>query len=482
MYLSEKGRLTKHLDFILIDIFSMEVSFIIAYYIRHADFSLFNNTFYRAILIFLVIANITSCYIFNSMQDVIKRSKQLEFYASIKQVVLTAIILVFYLFLTKTSEEISRNVIIIFPIIYLILSYSLRLVYKWLLKKFIKIKSKRQFVIISTKNEIDKILKNIFINITDISVVAVTFIDEIDDENNDGKYKYTISDTNSYDINIVKKSEIIKFLQKEYVDEVFVSINASKEITLLQKISLMGIIIHIELDNADILSYSNNKLIVDKVADKYVLTSTINTISILQLIVKRSMDIILGIIGTIITIILTIFIGPIIKYKSKGPIFFVQDRVGRNGKIFKMYKFRSMTLDADKVKTSLKSQNENKDDLMFKMENDPRVIKGIGEFIRKTSIDEFPQFINVLKGEMSVVGTRPPTVDELEKYDLHHRARLAIKPGITGLWQVSGRSNIKSFDDVVKLDMTYIRNFSLWQDISIIYKTFKVVINKEGAK
>ena len=135
MYLSEKGRLTKHLDFMLIDIFSMEVSFIIAYYIRHADFSLFNNTFYRAILIFLVIANITSCYIFNSMQDVIKRSKQLEFYASIKQVVLTAIILVFYLFLTKTSEEISRNVIIIFPIIYLILSYSLRLIYKWLLKK-----------------------------------------------------------------------------------------------------------------------------------------------------------------------------------------------------------------------------------------------------------------------------------------------------------------------------------------------------------
>ena len=482
MYLSEKGRLTKHLDFILIDIFSMEVSFIIAYYIRHADLSLFNNTFYRAILIFLVIANITSCYIFNSMQDVIKRSKQLEFYASIKQVVLTAIILVFYLFLTKTSEEISRNVIIIFPIIYLILSYSLRLIYKWLLKKFIKNKSKRQFVIISTKNEVDNLLKNIFINITDISVVAVTFIDEIDDENNDGKYKYTISDTNSYDINIVKKSEIIKFLQKEYVDEVFVSINASKEITLLQKISLMGIIIHIELDNADILSYSNNKLIVDKVADKYVLTSTINTISILQLIVKRSMDIILGIIGTIITIILTIFIGPIIKCKSKGPIFFVQDRVGRNGKIFKMYKFRSMTLDADKVKTSLKSQNENKDDLMFKMENDPRVIKGIGEFIRKTSIDEFPQFINVLKGEMSVVGTRPPTVDEWEKYDLHHRARLAIKPGITGLWQVSGRSNIKSFDDVVKLDMTYIRNFSLWQDISIIYKTFKVVINKEGAK
>ena len=147
-----------------------------------------------------------------------------------------------------------------------------------------------------------------------------------------------------------------------------------------------------------------------------------------------------------------------------------------------MLKFRSMIVDADELKNTLKRQNENKDDFMFKMENDPRVIPGIGEFIRKTSIDEFPQFINVLIGDMSVVGTRPPTIDEWEKYELHHRARLAIKPGITGLWQVNGRSNINSFEDVVKLDTEYIKTFSLWQDFAIILKTIKVVLSKEGAK
>ena len=224
------------------------------------------------------------------------------------------------------------------------------------------------------------------------------------------------------------------------------------------------------------------RLIVENIADTTVVTSTINTINPLQLIIKRLVDIVFGILGTIITFILSIIMGPIIYIKSKGPIFFFQDRVGRNGKVFKMIKFRSMYLDAEDRKKELANQNENKDQMMFKIENDPRIIKGIGEFIRKTSIDEFPQFINVLKGEMSVVGTRPPTLDEWNKYDLHHRARLAIKPGITGLWQVSGRSEIKDFEEVVRLDTEYIKNFSLWKDASIIFKTVKVVFKREGAK
>jgi len=141
-----------------------------------------------------------------------------------------------------------------------------------------------------------------------------------------------------------------------------------------------------------------------------------------------------------------------------------------------MYKFRSMYMDAEERKKELLSKNEQEGDLMFKMKDDPRIIKGIGHFIRDYSIDEFPQFINVLKGDMSLVGTRPPTVDEWEKYSMHHRARLAIKPGITGLWQVSGRSNIKNFDEVVKLDMQYIRNFSIWLDIKIILRTALTLI------
>ena len=157
-----------------------------------------------------------------------------------------------------------------------------------------------------------------------------------------------------------------------------------------------------------------------------------------------------------------------------------------------MIKIRSMYLDADARKASLMAQNRVKDGMMFKLDFDPRIIgneelpdgtrkTGIGEFIRKTSLDEFPQFFNVLKGDMSLVGTRPPTPDEWDKYEYHHRARLATKPGITGMWQVSGRSEITDFEEVVKLDTDYIQNWSIGLDIKILFKTVVNVITGKGA-
>ena len=145
-----------------------------------------------------------------------------------------------------------------------------------------------------------------------------------------------------------------------------------------------------------------------------------------------------------------------------------------------------MYLDAEERKAELMAKNKIKDGMMFKLENDPRIIggengKGIGNFIRNTSLDEFPQFLNVLKGDMSLVGTRPPTMDEWEKYKLHHRKRMAIKPGLTGLWQVSGRSDITDFEEVVKLDTEYINNCSISYDILIILKTIKVVLFRKGS-
>ena len=179
--------------------------------------------------------------------------------------------------------------------------------------------------------------------------------------------------------------------------------------------------------------------------------------------------------------ILTVFIAPIIKIKSPGPVFFSQIRVGKNGKKFKIYKFRSMYMDAEERKKELMEKNKIQDGLMFKMDNDPRIIKGIGNFIRKTSLDEFPQFWNVLKGDMSLVGTRPPTVDEWEKYEVHHRKRLAIKPGITGMWQVSGRSGITDFEKVVELDTEYITNWNLGLDLKLLWRTVVVVFRGEGS-
>ena len=153
-----------------------------------------------------------------------------------------------------------------------------------------------------------------------------------------------------------------------------------------------------------------------------------------------------------------------------------------------MYKFRSMYMDAEERKKELMEQNEMQG-LMFKMENDPRIIgsekgpgKGIGNFIRKTSIDELPQFWNILKGDMSLVGTRPPTVNEYEQYDLHHKIRLSMNPGLTGMWQVSGRNEITDFEEVVRLDAEYIRKWSLGLDIMILLKTVKVVLVRKGSK
>ena len=203
------------------------------------------------------------------------------------------------------------------------------------------------------------------------------------------------------------------------------------------------------------------------------------------------MDILGGLVGCFFTLLLTIVVGPLIYIKSPGPIFFSQTRIGKNGRKFKIYKFRSMYMDAEERKKELMSQNKMSG-LMFKMDYDPRIIgsekmgkdgkpKGIGNFIRATSIDEFPQFWNVLKGDMSLVGTRPPTVDEWEQYEPHHRARMAIKPGITGMWQVSGRSDITDFEEVVQLDTEYIEKWNLGLDIKLLLMTVVKVFKNDGA-
>lgn len=200
----------------------------------------------------------------------------------------------------------------------------------------------------------------------------------------------------------------------------------------------------------------------------------------LQNFIKRTMDVIGALSGIILSSPIWIVTSIAIKIETGGPVFFRQSRVGRNGRIFMMYKFRSMVVDAEEKKKEIIDGNEVAGGLMFKIKNDPRVTK-VGKFIRKTSIDELPQFINVLKGEMSLVGTRPPTVDEVEQYDLHHYRRISIKPGITGMWQVSGRSNVKDFDNVVNLDTKYIEEWSILLDIKIIVKTVFIVFRKQGA-
>lgn len=194
---------------------------------------------------------------------------------------------------------------------------------------------------------------------------------------------------------------------------------------------------------------------------------------------KRLIDILGSAIGLIVLTFLFLIVIIALKVDdAKAPVFFSQTRIGKNGKKFNMYKFRSMYIDAEDKLVELLKYNEV-EGAMFKMKDDPRVTK-IGKFIRKTSIDELPQLVNVLKGDMSLVGPRPPLEREVKEYSTYDKQRLLIKPGCTGIWQISGRNNV-SFDEMVKIDIGYIRNLSILNDIKIILKTIWIMIKPNAA-
>lgn len=198
-----------------------------------------------------------------------------------------------------------------------------------------------------------------------------------------------------------------------------------------------------------------------------------------DLLYKRLLDILGGAVGMLLLLGFFPFVSLAIKLDSPGPVIFKQKRKGQHGRIFELYKFRTMHENAEEMRDKLLSQNEMNGH-MFKLENDPRVTR-VGKFLRKTSLDEFPQFINVLRGEMSLVGTRPPTIQEVEQYQPEHLKRIAFKPGITGLWQISGRNKINDFEKVVELDCQYLVNWKFSDDLRILLKTVLIVLQRKGA-
>jgi exopolysaccharide biosynthesis polyprenyl glycosylphosphotransferase len=198
------------------------------------------------------------------------------------------------------------------------------------------------------------------------------------------------------------------------------------------------------------------------------------------LLYKKILDLMAGLLGFLLFLLIYPVVGLAIKLDSRGPILFKQQRVGMHGRKFSLYKFRSMISGADTKKDGLLERSEMNGP-MFKIEQDPRITR-VGRFLRKWSLDELPQFINVLKGEMSLVGTRPPTPDEVDQYDDWHWRRVSIKPGITGLWQISGRSKITDFAKVVKFDLQYIDGWKFRKDLAILWKTIWVVLARKGAK
>jgi len=242
--------------------------------------------------------------------------------------------------------------------------------------------------------------------------------------------------------------------------------------TILEDMQLRGITVTMLLNR---INHNESDAIVTMIEDIPALKFHTVSLHEGQLVAKRALDVVGALAGMVIFGLTWLIFAPLIKLDSKGPVFFKQNRVGKNGRIFRMWKFRSMCDDAEAKKKALEARNEIKGH-MFKITDDPRMTR-VGKIIRKTNIDEIPQFYNVLIGDMSLVGTRPPTVDEVKEYQTHHYKRISVIPGITGLWQVSGGSKIKDFEEVVKLDNQYIEGWSVWKDIKIIAKTLVVILN-----
>ena len=470
----------KHWDFMLLDFIVMQLSLMTAYAIFKGTL-VYTSDVYRIVALSLFVSQFLVVFFLQTFKNILKRGYYLEFVAAFKHIIGVVLVDLAMLFFLHYSGLFSRKIYITMVAIYFVLSYLARIGHKNFLYKTNKVtEGNRSVVIISTSGMVDSIVENFSLpQFHNFKIVGVHIMDEVAPFKSFGDIPVLGAD-----------DDVLDFICHGWVDEVFIRVPEDFAVPkkLTDELITMGITVH----NCIITPDDFGTAYVERFGNYTVLMNSVKMVTYQQMFYKRVLDIIGGIVGCLITLIIFIFIAPIIFIKSPGPIFFKQTRIGRNGKKFKMYKFRSMYMDAEERKKEYMAQNKM-DGLMFKMDDDPRIIgsekkgkdgkpKGIGNFIRNTSLDEFPQFFNVLKGDMSLVGTRPPTVDEWEQYDLKHRVRMSIKPGITGLWQISGRSKITDFDEVVRLDSEYIQNWDLGSDIKIILKTVVVVLKRDGAE
>lgn len=482
MYRKEADGWMKHLDFIVLDMVCLQIAFILAYLLRWGKLDFYQADVYRHIGVVIEFAELFGVMFFETLHGVLKRGYYEEFLAMARQDIIIGVMTVAFCFLTKADQSFSRICMGLTMLFYLMIGYPARLLLKQTLKTRMSVGGNKSLLVITTRNIAQSVMENL-------------------KQNNYEMYKFTgivITDddmvgTKILDVPVVATAKtVVDYVCEKWISEAIIVRNPDEPYPaeLIEELIHAGVTVHLSLTR--IKKIVGKKQMVEKIGGYTVLTSSLNFVSPKQLFVKRLMDIAGGLVGCLMTAVAFIFVAPLIYIQSPGPIFFTQERVGYNGKRFKIYKFRSMYLDAEERKAALMRENKMSDGKMFKLDFDPRVIgnrilpdgrrkKGIGDFIRRTSIDELPQFFNVLKGDMSIVGTRPPLIDEVAQYELHHRARLAIKPGITGLWQVSGRSNITDFEEVVALDTQYISEWNIGLDIRILLKTVMVVLKEDGS-
>ena len=390
------------------DQLSLQIAFLLAYMLRNGLSNPYSHLIYCNVAFILVVIDAGVLLLFESLKNVLKRGYYQEFAMTVKHVILVILVTTFYLFYIKRSEDYSRLALLYMTVLYLLVSYLTRILWKDQLKRKMRSSMKRSLLIITTKSMLDTVVYNIRnFNYEMFHVAGVAVID-CDMVGHDCGDSITV---------VANADTVADYVCREWVDEVFVNISESEPYPseLLNKFTEMGVVVHMKLAKSQNLL--GKKQFVEKLGTYTVLTTSINNITHRQLIVKRGLDIAGGLLGCLFTAILFIFIGPAIYLQSPGPIFFKQTRVGKNGKKFQMYKFRSMYMDAEERKAELMAENRVQGGMMFKLDFDPRIIgskklpdgtvkKGIGNFISDWSIDEFPQFFNILKGDMSLVGVR----------------------------------------------------------------------------
>ena len=481
----------KHGDFILLDIFCLQLCFVLGYWLIHGYGNPYSNDAYQYQAFVLLLSQLIVILFANNYQGILRRKRFDEAMAVGKYMIEILVVELSYLFLVQHSSIVSRLQFGVTALLFLAVDYLFRCLNK---KRIFRLsaaaRKKRSIVLITAREFVYEAMEKLYQSDTYqdffVSGIILMDLDEMDADTEKSMKEFAIPV-------LALNETAISRISRGWVDETFIlqpndMIFPSK---LMDDLMEMGITV-----NYTMMALNDERWpITDmrKLGRYKVLSTSIRFITVQELAIKRGLDILGGLAGCILTGILCLFLGPAIYLKSPGSIFFAQERIGQNGKKFKMYKFRSMYLNAEEEKADLLAQNKIKDGLMFKMDDDPRIIgsekkdkngrpRGIGNFIRRTSLDEFPQFLNVLRGDMSLVGWRPATLDEWKKYDLQHRIRASMKPGLTGMWQVSGRSEITNFNEVVRLDREYIENWSVALDIKILLKTVWVVLSRRGAE
>lgn len=470
MYKKEKKSWVKHLDFLILDIICLEIAFYASCFIRLGNIRRLPMLmdYYNRLAVVVLLVDICIVFFFEAYTGILRRNKVQELKVVLMHCSMVFAAITVYVWATKQSEVYSRQVIFGLWGISIVVEYFSRCLWKiYIRQRMIRGKKFSQLIVVTEKRYAEECVSDFqHDRYKEFEVVGVVIVDEnrIGDE--------------ICNVPVVASADtFLEYVRLNVVDEIFINGNTRESSeALADELLELGITVHFNLVRESRLM--PNKL-VEHCGKYMVLTTSMKIATTRQVFVKRCMDIFGSLVGLLLTGIAFVIFAPIIKIQSPGPIFYEQTRIGRNGRRFKFYKFRTMVVGADQMKQELMEKNEM-DGLMFKMENDPRIF-GIGKFMRKFSIDELPQFWNVLKGDMSLVGTRPPTEEEFEQYELHHKARLGIRPGLTGMWQVSGRSDIKNFEEVVALDTQYISNWSLGVDVRILFRTIVVVLTGKGS-